>query len=128
MFRIRRSLQALLPLGWSVRFWNSARSPTTGSRRSQACLLREFQSKSPNSVPSHVPDAVRTCRPPCQHEVGTDLPLERLAMLGLHRQCTLWSNVALSRKIKPPGLGKTAANAQISVLEPRIGTPGARAP
>ena len=77
---------------------------------SDAVAITFARLKGPDPVPSHVPDAVRTLRPTCHDKIGTDLPLELLAELTLHRQCALRSDIALKSKSWPLGLGETILN------------------
>src|SRR6516165_527671 len=84
----------------------------------------------PGSGPSRVVDAVWTCRPTRQHEIGIDLSLERLALLGDHRQLTLWIDIALkikSTRRKNLEGGKTVANGQSSTGD-GIGAAGGHVP
>ena len=88
----------------------------------------ELRSKYPGPVPTHVPPAVRTLRPTCQHKIGTNLPLKRSAELTLHRQRALRSDVTLKGIVLPQRLGKTVANGQIHTWEAGIGASWAHLP
>jgi len=102
------------------------------SRRAQAPPKRGLQSKGLLPTPTHVVDAVRTCRPTRQHKIGVDLSLEGLALLADHRQSTLWIDIALKikitrRKISALEGGKTVANGHSSTGY-KIGAAGGHVP